>query len=75
MSIQIAIPSGPDFLSYEDFAKEYGCSVNTVKDMVKRGELLAVPRVREGSLGRINMIAFRTRLLAQALNSRYAVFQ
>ncbi|HEY3987634.1 hypothetical protein [Cedecea sp.] len=43
--------------------------------MVKRGELLLVPRTREGSLGRINMIAFRAKLLAQAMNSRYAVFQ
>ncbi|HAI0063211.1 MULTISPECIES: hypothetical protein [Enterobacteriaceae] len=43
--------------------------------MIKRGELLLVPRTREGCAGRINMIAFRTRLLAQALNSRYAVFQ
>ncbi|ELC6470446.1 TPA: hypothetical protein ACK0K3_003142 [Enterobacter hormaechei] len=43
--------------------------------MIKRGELLTVPRVRESSLGRINMIAFRARLLAQAINSRYAVFQ
>ncbi|HAV7603106.1 TPA: hypothetical protein ACNB0W_003229 [Escherichia coli] len=43
--------------------------------MVKRGELLLVPRTREGGLGRINMIAFRAKLLAQAMNSRYAVFQ
>jgi len=74
-TLQIAIPSGPDFLSYEEFAQQYGCSLNTVKDMVKRGELLTVPRVRESSMGRINMIAFRARLLAQAMNSRYAVFQ
>ncbi|PXA37953.1 hypothetical protein DMC13_22480 [Escherichia coli] len=75
MNIQIAIPQGPDFMSYEEFAEQYGCSLNTVKDMIKRGELLLVPRTREGCAGRINMIAFRTRLLAQALNSRYAVFQ
>lgn len=74
MRIQIAIPSGPDFLSYEDFAEQYGCSLNLVKEMVKKGELLAVPRTREGGLGRINMIAFRARLLAQALNCNYAVF-
>lgn len=75
MSIQIAIPSGPDFLSYDEFAQQYGCCLNTVKEMVKRGELLIVPRSREGGLGRINMVAFRARLLAQALNSNYAVFQ
>lgn len=74
MKIQIAIPQGPDFLSYEEFAKQYECSLNTVKDMVKKGELLVVPRNCGGGLGRINMIAFRARLLAQALNSRYAVF-
>lgn len=75
MNLQIAIPSGPDLLSYNEFAKQYGCSLNTVKEMVKRGELLLVPRTREGGLGRINMIAFRARLLAQAINCRYAVFQ
>lgn len=75
MNLQIAIPNGPDFLSYDEFAEQYGCSLNTVKSMVKNGELLVVPRTREGGLGRINMIAFRARLLAQAMNSRYAVFQ
>mgnify|MGYP000861737249 FL=1 len=75
MNLQIAIPPGPDYLSYEDFAKEYGVSLNTVKDMTRRGELLTVPRTRSSCHGRINMIAFRARLLAQAINCRYAVFQ
>lgn len=30
MNLQIAIPDGPDFVSYEEFAKQYGCSLNTV---------------------------------------------
>jgi len=75
MNIQIAIPSGPDFLSYEEFAEQFGCGITTVKDMVKNGDLLAVPRQINGGSRRINMIAFRARLLAQALNCRYASFQ
>nr|DAG09919.1 MAG TPA: regulatory protein [Caudoviricetes sp.] len=75
MNPQIAIPPGPDFVSYEEFAEQFGCSMKTVKEMVKHGDLLLVPRTRDGGLGRINMIAFRARLLAQAINSRYAVFQ
>ena len=57
MNLQIAIPPGPDYLSYEDFAKEYGVSLNTVKDMIRRGEILTVPRTSNTCPGRNNMIA------------------
>lgn len=71
MAPQIAIPSGPDVMSYEEFAAHYGCSVICVKSMVKDGDLLLVPRKKQGGAARINMVAFRARLLQQGINCKY----
>lgn len=71
MTSQIAIPSGPDLMTYEDFAIQYGYSIRTVKQMVEDGDLLLMPRRKAGGAARINMVAFRARLLAQGLNCRY----
>ncbi|RFU89030.1 hypothetical protein [Citrobacter gillenii] len=71
MTTQIAIPSGVDVMSYEEFATMYGYSLRTVKAMVSDGDLLLVPRKKQGGAARINMVAFRGRLLQQALNCKY----
>ncbi|AXF58077.1 MULTISPECIES: hypothetical protein [Leclercia] len=71
MTSQIAIPSGPDVMSYEEFAAQYGYSVSCVKSMVKDGDLLLVPRRKQGGAARINMVAFRARLLQQGINCKY----
>lgn len=71
MTTQIAIPSGPDVMSYEEFAVQYGYSLRTVKAMVSDGDLLLVPRKKQGGAARINMVAFRARLLQQGLNCKY----
>ncbi|WP_188249419.1 hypothetical protein [Citrobacter sp. C1] len=71
MTTQIAIPSGPDVMSYEEFAVQYGYSLRTVKAMVSDGDLLLVPRKKQGGAARINMVAFRGRLLQQGLNCKY----
>ena len=39
--------------------------------MVADGDLLIMPRKKDGGAARINMVAFRARLLAQGLNCRY----
>lgn len=71
MTPQIAIPSGPDLMTYEQFAVAYGYSIRTVKQMVADGDLLLMPRRKDGGAARINMVAFRGRLLQQAINCRY----
>lgn len=71
MTPQIAIPSGPDLMTYEEFAVQYGYCVRTVKQMVEDGDLILMPRKKQGGAARINMVAFRARLLAQGLNCRY----
>jgi len=71
MTSQIAIPSGPDVMTYEEFAVQYGYSVRTVKAMVSDGDLLLVPRKKQGGAARINMVAFRARLLQQGINCKY----
>jgi len=71
MTPQIAIPSGPDLMTYEEFAVQYGYSIRTVKQMVEDGDLILMPRKKSGGAARINMVAFRARLLAQGLNCRY----
>jgi hypothetical protein len=71
MTPQIAIPSGPDVMSYEEFAVQYGYSLRTVKAMVSDGDLLLVPRKKQGGAARINMVAFRARLLQQGINCKY----
>ncbi|MCE9980067.1 hypothetical protein EXN74_09035 [Leclercia adecarboxylata] len=71
MTTQIAIPSGPDVMSYEEFAVQYGYSLRTVKAMVSDGDLLLVPRKKQGGAARINMVAFRARLLQQGINCKY----
>lgn len=71
MTPQIAIPSGPELMTYAEFASKYGYSTRTVKQMVKDGDLLLMPRRAEGGAARINMVAFRARLLAQGINCRY----
>ncbi|WJV52917.1 hypothetical protein PCO82_05035 [Pectobacteriaceae bacterium CE90] len=71
MAPQIAIPSGPDLMTYEEFAVNYGYSLRTVKQMVEDGDLLLMPRKKDGAAARINMVAFRGRLLAQGINCRY----
>ncbi|NEH19266.1 hypothetical protein GQQ13_12370 [Pantoea agglomerans] len=71
MATQIAIPSGPDLMTYDEFAESYGYSIRTVKQMVTDGDLLLMPRKKDGGAARINMVAFRARLLAQGLNCRY----
>ncbi|MCU5773099.1 hypothetical protein N5923_09905 [Erwiniaceae bacterium BAC15a-03b] len=71
MTPQIAIPSGRDLMTYEEFADSYGYSIRTVKQMVTDGDLLLMPRKKDGGAARINMIAFRARLLAQGINCRY----
>lgn len=71
MTSQIAIPSGADLMTYDEFAECYGYSIRTVKQMVADGDLLLMPRKKDGGAARINMIAFRARLLAQGLNCRY----
>ncbi|HCT3171566.1 TPA: hypothetical protein OTT09_002920 [Enterobacter asburiae] len=68
MTPQIAIPSGADLMTYDEFAERYGHSIRTVKQMVTDGDLLLMPRKKDGGAARINMVAFRTRLLAQGLN-------
>ena len=42
-----------------------------LKQMVADGDLLLMPRKKDGGAARINMVAFRARLLAQGLNCRY----
>jgi len=42
-----------------------------VKQMVEDGDLLVMPRKKVGGAARINMVAFRARLLAQGVNCRY----
>ena len=71
MVSQIAIPSGKELMTYEEFAAAYEYSVSTVKRMVAVGELLLMPREKDGSAARINMIAFRARLLQQGINCKY----
>ena len=71
MTTQIAIPSGPDVMSYEEFAVQYGYILRTVKAMVSDGDLLLVPRKKQGGAARINMVAFRARLLQQGINCKY----
>lgn len=71
MTNQITIPSGPDLMTYEQFAQAYGFSLRTVKQMVEDGDLLVMPRKKIGGAARINMVAFRARLLAQGVNCRY----
>ncbi|MEE9648670.1 hypothetical protein [Enterobacter soli] len=71
MTPQIAIPSGADLMTYDEFAERYGYSIRTVKQMVIDGDLLLMPRKKDGGAARINMVAFRARLLAQGLNCRY----
>ncbi|MBN3265394.1 hypothetical protein [Pectobacterium brasiliense] len=71
MTPQIAIPSGKDVMTYDEFAEAYGFSIRAVKQMVYDGELLIMPRKKEGSAVRINMVAFRARLLQQGINCRY----
>lgn len=71
MTPQIAIPSGPDLMTYEEFAVQYGFAIRTVKQMVEDGDLILMPRKKPGGAARINMVAFRARLLAQGLNCRY----
>ncbi|WP_437887721.1 hypothetical protein [Phytobacter sp. V91] len=71
MTPQIAIPSGPDLMTYEEFAVAYGYSIRTVKQMVADGDLLLMPRRKDGGAARINMVAFRGRLLQQGINCRY----
>ncbi|PNL52037.1 hypothetical protein CEP65_003860 [Enterobacter hormaechei] len=71
MTPQIAIPSGPDLMTYEEFAVQYGFAIRTVKQMVEDGDLILMPRKKQGGAARINMVAFRARLLAQGLNCRY----
>ncbi|MBS0969019.1 hypothetical protein JK232_08930 [Nissabacter archeti] len=71
MNSQIAIPAGPELMTYSQFADAYGFSIPTVKRMVAAGDLLIMPRLKEGGAARINMVAFRARLLAQAINCRY----
>ncbi|MFJ5493746.1 hypothetical protein ACIPT9_21015 [Pectobacterium carotovorum] len=71
MTSQIAIPSGKDVMTYDEFADAYGYSLRTVKQMVADGDLLVMPRKKEGSAARINMVAFRARLLQQGINCRY----
>ncbi|WP_084228004.1 helix-turn-helix domain-containing protein, partial [Pantoea brenneri] len=68
MTPQIPIPSGPDLMTYEQFAQAYGYSLRTVKQMVADGDLLVMPRKKDGGAVRINMVAFRARLLAQGVN-------
>ncbi|WP_312140484.1 hypothetical protein [Pantoea septica] len=71
MTPQITISSGPDLMTYEQFAQAYGYSLRTVKQMVADGDLLVMPRKKDGGAARINMVAFRARLLAQGVNCRY----
>ncbi|MGM8812880.1 hypothetical protein ACS6LB_23795 [Enterobacter cloacae] len=71
MTPQIAIPSGEDFMTYDEFAERYGYSIRTAKQMVADGDLHLMPRKKDCGAARINMIAFRARLLAQGLNCRY----
>lgn len=71
MAPQIAIPPGPDVMSYEEFAAAYDLSVPCVKTMVKDGDLLLMPRKKQGGAARINMVAFRARLLQQGINCKY----
>ncbi|MCI1680028.1 MAG: helix-turn-helix domain-containing protein [Ewingella americana] len=71
MISQIAIPPGKELMTYQEFAESYGLSDRTVKRMVAEGELLLMSRVKEGSAARINMVAFRARLLQQAINCKY----
>lgn len=71
MTLQIAIPDGREVMTYEEFASEFGYSVRTVKQMVAEGDLILMPRKRDGGAARINMIAFRARLLVQGLNCHY----
>jgi len=71
MVSQIAIPSGKELMTYEEFATAYEYSISTVKRMVAAGELLLLPRKKEGAAARINMIAFRARLLQQGINCKY----
>jgi hypothetical protein len=58
-------------MTYEQFAQAYGYSLRTVKQMVEDGDLLVMPRKKIGGAARINMVAFRARLLAQGVNCRY----
>lgn len=44
MTPQIAIPSGADLMTYDEFAERYGYSIRTVKQMVTDGDLLLMPR-------------------------------
>ncbi|GAA3589047.1 hypothetical protein GCM10023078_15930 [Gibbsiella greigii] len=71
MNLQIAIPSGRDLMTYEEFGEQYGYCLRTVKQMVADGDLLILPRKKGGGAARINMIAFRARLLQQGINCRY----
>ncbi|YCI30140.1 hypothetical protein M1E08_04495 [Erwinia sp. PK3-005] len=71
MTPQIAIPSGPDLMTYDEFAESYGFCIRTVKQMVADGDLLLMPRKKDGGAARINMVAFRARLLAQGVACRY----
>ncbi|TDN51011.1 hypothetical protein EC843_10420 [Buttiauxella sp. JUb87] len=71
MTPQIAIPSGADLMTYEEFASLYGYGLRTVKQMVADGDLLLMPRKKDGGAARINMVAFRARLLAQGINCKY----
>ncbi|QCR37027.1 hypothetical protein [Nissabacter sp. SGAir0207] len=71
MNSQITIPNGPDLMTYEQFAQAYGYSLRTVKQMVGDGDLLIMPRKKPGGAARINMVAFRARLLAQGLSCHY----
>lgn len=71
MNSQIAIPSGKELMTYEEFAFQYGYSLSSVKRMAADGELLLAPRQKEGGSARINMVAFRARLLQQGINCKY----
>lgn len=50
MTPQIAIPSGADLMTYDEFAERYGYSIRTVKQMVADGDLLLMPRKKDGAL-------------------------
>ncbi|AKH88179.1 DNA-binding protein [Edwardsiella tarda] len=71
MTPQLSIPAGKDVMTYDEFAEVYGYSVRTVKQMVSDGDLLLMPRKKEGAAARINMVAFRARLLQQGISCKY----
>lgn len=71
MEAKIAIPEGTDLMTYSEFAKAFGYSLRTVKQMVEDGDLLVMPRKKAGGAARINMVALRARLLLQGINCRY----